>query len=60
MVLPWTGVDAYWYDARTQALFCLHPAWQECSLLCDDYARLGYDRFLMDPSVRVVSAVRTA
>jgi hypothetical protein len=29
---------------------------QECSLLCDDYARLGFDRFVMDPSVRVVRA----
>jgi hypothetical protein len=37
-------------------LLCRHLVFvfQECSLLCDDYARLGYDRFLMDPSIRVV------
>jgi hypothetical protein len=25
----------------------------ECSLLCDDFHRLGYKRVLLDPSVRV-------
>ena len=27
----------------------------ECSLLCDDFTRLGLHRFVLDPGVRLVS-----
>lgn len=30
----------------------------ECSLVCNDYLRLGYDRFVVDPGVRQAYTVR--
>ncbi len=32
----------------------------ECTLLCNDYLRLGYSKFIVDPSVRLAYAHRDA
>ncbi len=32
----------------------------ECSLLCNDYLRLGYGRFVVDPNVRLAYEQRDA